>query len=320
MAEKSLEAHLYECLKRGNTERGDTKKALYIIKLLGDDVNKLYRGKSPLLWAKEFENKEVARVLKEKGAVEKAISEEEAEKLGIELIEKAKVGDLDAVIELIEEGAKVNQKSKYEGTTALMFASLNGRVEVVKTLIEKGADVNQKNRQGETALMYASLNGHLEIVERLIEAGANLEQKDHVGRTALMSASGNGNVEVVKTLIENGADVNEKDNADSTPLMWASADGNVEVVKTLIENGANVNQKSEYDGSTALTMASSRDRVEVVKTLIEHGAKVDEKDNDGDTAITRTSNYEIKKMLREVLRKQKMMNVKNKISDFFGIE
>ena len=89
MAEKSLEAHLYECLMRGNTERGDTKRALYIIELLGDDVNKLYRGKSPLLWAKEFNNDEVVKALEEKGAVEKEISEEEAERLGKELVEKS---------------------------------------------------------------------------------------------------------------------------------------------------------------------------------------------------------------------------------------
>ncbi len=54
MTDKSLEAHLYECLKEGNT-----KKALYIIKLLGDKVNTLYGAKSLLHLAKEFDNAEV---------------------------------------------------------------------------------------------------------------------------------------------------------------------------------------------------------------------------------------------------------------------
>ena len=150
MANKSLEAHFVKCLKEGNT-----KKALYIVELLGNKINTLYRGKTPLCWAKEFENDEVARALKEKRAVEEAISDEEAKKLGLELIEKVEVGDLDAVIELVGKGANVNEKDEW-GVTALMIASKRGRVEIVKALLEADADVSIKNKYGNTAIDYTS--------------------------------------------------------------------------------------------------------------------------------------------------------------------
>ena len=218
MAEKSLEAHFIKCLKEGNT-----KKALYIVELLGDKINNLYRGKSPLLWAKEFENDEVASVLEEKGAVEEAISDEEAEKLGIELVGKAKVGDFEAVIELIEKGAKVDEKDK-DGETALIWASFYGNLRIAEKLIESRTDVNQKDGSGWSALMFASNQGYLGIVELLIEEGADVNQKNKDGNTVLMLTSQFSQVKIVKRLIEEGADVNLKNDDGKTAISLAKDD------------------------------------------------------------------------------------------------
>ena len=214
MAEKSLEAHLYECLKRGNTERGDTKRALYIIKLLGDDVNKLYRGKSLLVWAKEFENEDVINALSEKGAVEEVISDEEAERLGLELIEASHSDRMDEIERLIEAGADVNAKNE-KGGTALMYASIVGNLEILEKLIEKGADIDAKSARGWTALMLASHRGHIEIVERLIEVGADVLCKDPNGKMAMTLASG----EVKKIIIEAVKERNEKGKENEPSFM-----------------------------------------------------------------------------------------------------
>ena len=136
--EKSLEAHLYECLEKGNT-----KKSLYIVQLMRDNVNKLYRGKSPLIWAKEFENEDVINALSEKGA-EEVISKEEAKKLGEKLVEATKKCIMSDVINLIEAGADVNVQDEY-GYTALMNASKKGHLEIVEKLLDAGADVNVKS-------------------------------------------------------------------------------------------------------------------------------------------------------------------------------
>jgi len=50
----------------------------------------------------------------------------------------------------------VNEKDT-EGTTALMAAVSEGRIDIVKVLIEKGADVNIKDHSGFTALAMATL-------------------------------------------------------------------------------------------------------------------------------------------------------------------
>ena len=274
MAEKSLEAHLFECLKEGNT-----KKALYIVELLGDKINHLYRGKTPLSWAKEFENDEVVRVLKEKRAVEEAISDEEAKKLGFMLRVKAEVGDLEAVIELIEKGVDVNVQDK-NGYTALIEASEYGHLEVVETLIGKGADVNQQDNEGETALIWASKNGHLEIVEKLIEAGADVNQKTDFGGTALIKASENGHLEIVEKLLDVGADVNVQAGNTWTALMEASFRGYLEIVEKLLDAGANLDIRSgrEY---TALMLAIKAQNMEILTKLIDAGADLNLKDNDG---------------------------------------
>ena len=60
----------------------------------------------------------------------------------MELLEAAKKGDFSKVKHLIESGCDVNYEDK-DGYTALIFASFNGHLEIVKLLIAKGADINK---------------------------------------------------------------------------------------------------------------------------------------------------------------------------------
>ncbi len=205
MAENNLEAHLYECLKKGNT-----KKALYILKLLGDNVNKIYKGRSPLLWAEKFENDEVIKALKEKGA-KKVISEEYEEKLKTELLNAVERNDLDNVIELINNDANLDVKTK-DNETPLIKASYKGYVKIAKELIKAGAKLDEQDAEGNTALMYASDRGYIEIVKELIKAGANLDlQSRRIENTALMRAVYRGHIEIIKELVEAGANVELSD-------------------------------------------------------------------------------------------------------------
>ena len=53
------------------------------------------------------------------------------------------------------------------GNTALHYAALNGKKEIVQILIEKKADSNLKNEFGRIPLEDALQNGHSEIAELL---------------------------------------------------------------------------------------------------------------------------------------------------------
>ena len=259
--EKSLEAHLFECLSEGNT-----KKALYIVKLLGNEVNKLYRSKSPLSWAKEFENEDVVKALEEKSAVEEVIYDEEAVKLGGDLIDAIKQSgfrqnklikqsELRYVERLLATGANLDIKDA-DGYTALIWASCRGQLEMVEKLLDAGAIVNAKTEHGRTALLWASKYGHLEIVEKLIEAGANINIQDVEGSTALLLASEWGHLETVEKLIDAGANLDIQNKEGDTALMKAAAVGDLEIVEKLIEAGANVNMKNN-EGQNAISLAAN---------------------------------------------------------------
>ena len=93
------------------------------------------------------------------------------------LIDQALKGNLKAVRELIDTEANVDVQDK-QRRTALMLASKNGHLDIVKTLVNAGAALNLQGNEGgyggNTALMYACRHGHLEVVKILVNAGTNL--------------------------------------------------------------------------------------------------------------------------------------------------
>ena len=156
-----------------------------------------------------------------------------------------------------EQGGDVNAKDERNGT-ALMWACHSGNeLEIVKYLVGKKADPNvQLQDGGESALMIASWQGKLEIVKCLARHGADVDAKDKDGWTALMWASSREKLETVKCLVSLGADVNAKNKAGWTALMWASSQGNLEIVKCLVGKGADVNLKNK-DNKKALDYAEN---------------------------------------------------------------
>jgi len=65
-----------------------------------------------------------------------------------------------------------------------MGAAFKGYVEVADLLLQQPCAVNQSNGVGQTALMFARLFGRKEVVERLRQQGASPERRDASGRTA----------------------------------------------------------------------------------------------------------------------------------------
>jgi ankyrin repeat protein len=51
--------------------------------------------------------------------------------------------------------------------------------------VENGADINAKEDDGMSALLKASCEGHVDIVKMLLEKGADVNAKDRFGRTSL---------------------------------------------------------------------------------------------------------------------------------------
>ena len=92
----------------------------------------------------------------------------------------------------------------------LLAATRKGDLATVKKLLDEGADVNTRTRYQSTPLFFACDRGHLEVARLLIERGADLNLKDNFyNATALGLAMNNKHEAVVALLAEKGADVSE---------------------------------------------------------------------------------------------------------------
>lgn len=89
------------------------------------------------------------------------------------MMSAADVNRIDIVIILLNKGADINKnRSGAANNTTLMLAAIKGRLEIVKLLINKGARINETNSAGETALSFALLYGRTDVVEFLKLNGA----------------------------------------------------------------------------------------------------------------------------------------------------
>ena len=93
----------------------------------------------------------------------------------IPLCDRAGLGKLPAVRELLAiPDVFVNEQDKY-GISALRMAAYNGHASVVGALLKAGAKANLQDKNGATALMCAAQFGNASIVKVLLAAGARID-------------------------------------------------------------------------------------------------------------------------------------------------
>jgi uncharacterized protein len=114
------------------------------------------------------------------------------------LILAAYNGSLEAVDLLLAKGAHPNLQDNMG--TALMAASFKGYAPIVRKLIASGAKVDDRNGIGATALMFASMSARFEVVKILLKHQADVRATDSRGLTAKSLAEGQGNEKMLKVL------------------------------------------------------------------------------------------------------------------------
>ena len=154
-------------------------------------------------------------------------------------------GQREAALELIDDGADVNQLS-VDGTTALHWAVYKKDLELVEMLLEEDADPDIRNDYGATPMTVAAEHGDFAIMQALVEAGGDVESPNNEGQTLLMAVARTGNTATAKLLLDKGANVNTKENwGGQTALMWAAAQSQPAMVRLLVERGAAVDERSK---------------------------------------------------------------------------
>jgi ankyrin repeat protein len=200
-----------------NAKGGDSETALMeatrnghleVVKLLldyGADLNnKDTNDETPLIMASKRGNLEMVELLLKKRAVENKYKD-----VVLALGTASRHGQLEIVkLILNRDGAN----NAYDGSALVG----NRNLEVARVLLDHSAN----GKYIDKALIKASREGDLEIVKLLIEKRADINAKEeHSKRTPLIEASSNGHFELVKLLLNNGADANAQDKDGLTALL-----------------------------------------------------------------------------------------------------
>ncbi len=168
-------------------------------------------------------------------------------------------------------------------------ASESGDYNSVTNLIGK-VDINIATEDGVTALMLASHNGHLSVVRALLQNNANINLADEVGYTPLLFASSAGHSNLVNLLIKNNADINATNIYGENALHLASYKLNKEIVEILVSTNININATNN-DGYNALYLSfmsagKSENIIPVAEILATNGADINIKGKNGKYLLT----------------------------------
>jgi ankyrin repeat protein len=110
----------------------------------------------------------------------------------------------DTLKALLAAGANACAADQH-GNTALMGALFKGETNIANTLINTHCAIDQTNNAGETALSFAALFGRLDMIPVLVAHGANVNHVDARGGTALQMALAQHNTSAADALRQAGA-------------------------------------------------------------------------------------------------------------------
>jgi ankyrin repeat protein len=162
------------------------------------------------------------------------------------------------------------------GRNVLHLASISGKVQSVVNILSilpsSSVSINAKDKDAKNALDYAlaspNSKNHMEIAEQLILSGANSENPIyHYFAPAVRSAN-----------------YNIRRNEGLAPIHYAVIDNYSGLFSFLIEKKIDVNIKST-SGATPLHEAVRRGDIAVIRTLINNGADVNSRDAKGNTPL-----------------------------------
>jgi uncharacterized protein YgiM (DUF1202 family) len=200
---------------------GGDENELRSLVIVGDMVSTVSETKNKLILAVQADDLEEVKTLISKG---KRVNVKDKNYDGNSPLHFAvENGNLEIAEVLLNAGAKINFKNS-EKRTPLMMLDEDATPELVNLLLRHGATIDFTDKKKNTALILSAAYADKDVVQTLIGAGANVNAVNKQGETALMNAAENGETEIVQLLLGAGADANVRNRDGKTALSMARTD------------------------------------------------------------------------------------------------
>jgi ankyrin repeat protein len=196
---------------------------------------------------------------------------------------------VDVAKQLISKGAKPDIANRYR-VTPLYVAALHGNTDMMAALLSAKADPNGVAPNGETLLMVAARSGVARAMRLLIDAGANVDAREsHYNQTAAMIASRGNGAEALQLLLDRGADINARTAATEPPAFKPPCKGTGCGSEGVGINRGGLPDRGRRDpatgGMTALLYAAREGADAAAAILIKRGASLDLAEANGITPL-----------------------------------
>jgi ankyrin repeat protein len=263
--------------------------------LIDKGVDIAYNADRPLVYQAMYnEDKELAKELIKAGAHIQAVTED-----GEQAIHEASWRGWDDFVQLLaDNGANVDvlvSDGFYKGYTPLHFASEYGRVDTVQLLLDLGANIHIKNDDMQNLLHHVGITGQYEVAKLLLSKGLPINAMDDYGATPLFYAIIYENSRVEKLFRNNRGRliINDKDEEEASyksMLHLVAEMGDKKLAKTLMDKGMNINIPDE-EGLTPLHYAVIYNQIDVAEVFIKSKSNLDFGDDEGKTPLHHASLY-----------------------------
>ena len=202
------------------------------------------------------------------------------------LLDAARMGDVEAVRQMLEAGEDPNPPEYHDSYAPLQFAAGNGHVEMTRLLLEAGANTEYRDHNNDRAIIWAARWGHAGTVKLLLNAGSPPDSDLDPHRvTPVMEAARYAHNDVIRLLLDAGADVRRRDDTQETALHVAALTDDVELVEMLLAAGADPDAREEIFNETPLHVAALWSEPASIAALAEAGADVEARARDEETPL-----------------------------------
>ncbi len=155
-----------------------------------------------------------------------------------DIIEAAKSGNAEKVEALLGADPElIRTTDSGIGATALHWALIYGKKEVIKAILAYDPDVNKTEAHEGTTMHWAAHFDDAENIGWLLDRGARIDYVNQYGRTPLLVAARRGCINVAKILLKRGADINARVKDGSTALHIAARNGHTKIIDLFIAKG-----------------------------------------------------------------------------------